>query len=423
MFLLEIKILGSGREVGRGAIAVGDQENGYVVLDYGVNFDENDNPVMPLHIPPNKVRALVLTHTHLDHIGGAPLLYTSLEPPAFSTSFTRKASRLMLEDFLKLSGYYLDFELEEVNRLLSSIKDVKPGDENTIGPYRLKFYDSGHIPGSVSVLVEGPKGERVLYTSDISLQETKLVKGARLEGADARVIVIESTYGASDHPPRRQVEMRFVDAVLEVLENGGTVLVPVFSIGRGQEIMSVLIEKDVYPVFVDGMVRQATGLMLEEKRYVNRSDLLEKAREEYIFVQGWQDRRRIWRREGVIVASAGMLKGGPSRYYLKKIGGNPKNGVFMVSYQASNTPGRSILETGFFSEGRKVDARVEWFDFSSHAGSSELVRIIKSVKSVERVVLVHGEPSVQELFAKRISKELGIEVVIPSNGESLTIDN
>jgi len=233
--------------VGRGAIAV-EVDQRFYVLDYGVNFDENDTPIMPLHIPPNKVRSLVLTHTHLDHIGGAPLLYVSVEPPAFSTSFTKKAARLMLEDFLKLSGYYLDFELSEVNKLLDSIRIVEHGSIVQDNGVVLEFYDSGHIPGSLSVVVDDGKS-RVLYTSDISLQETKLVKGARLSGVKADIVIIESTYGASDHPPRPLVEKRFVEAVEEVLDKGGTVLVPVFSIGRGQEIMSILAERGVYPVF------------------------------------------------------------------------------------------------------------------------------------------------------------------------------
>ncbi len=416
---VEIKILGSGKEVGRGAISIGLGDS-YVVLDYGVNFDENDNPVMPLHIPPKSVKALVLTHTHLDHIGGAPLLYVSVEPPAYATSFTRKASRLMLEDFLKLSGYYLDYETREVDRLLSSINDVMPGDIIQVNGFTLEFYDSGHIPGSLSTVVDtGDK--RVLYTSDVGLQRTKLVKGAQLNNVDADIAIIESTYGASDHPPRERVEKRFVDAVEEVLEDGGTVLVPVFSIGRGQEIISVLIERGVFPVYIDGMVRRATDLMLEEKKFVNRPDLLEKARREYTFVEGWQDRRRIWKKEGVIVASAGMLKGGPSRYYLKKLASSRKNGVYLVSYQAVNTPGRYILETGFYGESKKVEARVEWFDFSSHAGSSELLEILKNIKSLETVVLVHGEPEVQEFLAKRIRKELGLDVIIPENGESIEI--
>jgi len=415
---VSLRVLGSGREVGRGAIAV-EYDGKVVLLDYGVSFDENDNPVMPLHVRPSDVEALVLTHSHLDHIGAAPLLYSSVSPRAYATSFTRDAARLLLEDFLKLSGYYLDFELSEVERLLSSIRAVEPGDSVDVGKFRLEFVSSGHLPGSLSVFVEAA-GARVLYTSDVNTRDTKLAKGASFAGAEANILIMESTYGSSDHPPRQKVEERFVESVKVTVERGGTVLVPAFSVGRGQEILCVLAERGVHPVRVDGMVREATDIMLKNKKLVHRSDLLEKARREYQFLAGWQDRRAAWRSPGVIVASAGMLKGGPSRYYLRKLAPSEKNAVFLVSFQAPGTPGRKILETGTYdSYNELVRARVEWFDFSSHAGASDLLSIVKSVKGLELVVLVHGEPKVQEHLARRIEEEVGVKVLVPANGERI----
>ena len=419
---LKISILGSGREVGRAAIAV-EYMGRVSLLDYGVNFDENDNPVMPLHIQPSKIDAIVLTHAHLDHIGGAPLLYASLRPRAYATRLTREAARLMLEDFLKLSGYYLDFEITEVNNLLASIEDVKPGTQVSVGDFDLEFLSAGHIPGSLSVKVNTPEGS-VLYTGDVNNIDSKLVKGADFTGVHADVLIIESTYGNADHPPRESVEKRFIDSVKEVLDQNGTVLVPAFSMGRGQEIISILIENDIYPVYVDGMIRQATDIMIENRGFLRNPELLERARDEYRFVRGWQDRRRAWKNPGVIVASAGMLKGGPSRYYLRKIHDNPKNAVFLVSYQGENTPGRMILEKGCFDEGGpQVKARVEWFDFSSHAGASGLLEIVRSIRELKTVIIVHGEPKAQEALAKRIEDEIGIKPVIPENGDTIELGN
>lgn len=416
---IEIKILGSGREVGRAAIAIGKGEK-YVLLDYGVNFDEKDNPVMPLHIPPKNVEALVLTHTHLDHIGASPMLYVSKDVRAFATCLTKDASRLMLEDFLKLSGYYLDFEVNEVNKLINSIECVEHGSTADVGDFSLRFFDSGHIQGSVGVVVE-TDSTSVLYTSDINLIETKLVGPAKVDGLKADVVIIESTYGATDHPPRTEVEKRFVESVREVVDNGGVVLVPSFSIGRGQEILSILIENDIYPVRVDGMIRKASEISLTHKKFLRRPELLEKAMEEYLFVRGWQDRRRAWKTPGVIVASAGMLKGGPSRYYMRKIGKNKENAIFFVSYQATGTPGREILEKGGTGEVPKIESRVEWYDFSSHADSTSLLHILKKLKGVESIVLVHGENEVQRAFAGRVKEELGIEPIVPSTGDVLNL--
>lgn len=417
---MKLKILGSGKEVGRAAIAV--EYNGRaVMLDYGVNFDENDNPVMPLSYPPNRIDALVLSHVHLDHIGAAPLLYSSVVPRAFSTRLTRHLSRIMLEDFLKLSGYYLDFEINEVNTLLSNIEDVSHGSKVRAGEFEIEFFHSGHIPGSVATKVSTPEGS-ILYTSDVNTIDTKLVTKARLDGAEAQTLIIESTYGNADHPERKEVEGRFIDSVKEVLSSGGTVLVPVFSVGRGQEIMTILEENEISPVYVDGMVRSATEIMLENSEFLRDPELLRRARENQIFLSNWQDRRSAWKKGGVIVSSSGMLKGGPSRYFLRKIHDNPRNAVFLVSYQGRGTPGRMLIEKGMFEEGGpQIRARLEWMDFSSHAGRSGLVEVLKSVRGVERVILVHGEESVQKEFAERVKEALGIEPLIPSTGETIEL--
>ena len=265
-------------------------------------------------------------------------------------------------------------------------------------------------------------GRRILYTSDVNVIETKLVEPAKLDGVKADVVIVESTYGASNHPPRSITEERFYRAVREVVEKGGTVLVPAFSVSRGQEIMALLADKGFeYPVWVDGMIRQVAELYAAHKRFLSKPGLLLKAIAEFRFVRGWQDRRRAFKKPGVIIASAGMLKGGPSLYYLRKMAADPKNGVFMVSYQGPRTPGRMILEEGVFGEERiPVAARVEWFDFSSHIDQEGIIKLLRGLVGVEKVILVHGQYEAQQALAARIKSELGIEeVLIPENGETL----
>ncbi|OYT39821.1 MAG: MBL fold metallo-hydrolase, partial [Desulfurococcales archaeon ex4484_58] len=146
------------------------------------------------------------------------------------------------------------------------------------------------------------------------------------------------------------------------------------------------------------------------------------------FVRGWSDRRKIWRKPCVIIASAGMLKGGPSLYYIKKIGDNPRNAVFLVSYQAPGTPGHHILEKGGFEElgYPKLQARLQWFDLSSHAGKDGLLWIIKRYKDVlKNIVIIHGEEESVKTFSKLIREELGEDVNIytPSNGEEIVLES
>ncbi len=172
----------------------------------------------------------------------------------------------------------------------------------------------------------------------------------------------------------------------------------------------------------DGMIKPITEIMLEDKRNIRRSDLLEKAIETFQPVRGWSERRKVWREPGVIVASAGMLKGGPSLYYIKRLASDKNSAVFLVSFQAPNTPGRMLLEEGtFMDKGPRVVARVEWFDFSSHAGVSGLLEIVKSVKNLERVIVIHSDSDTADRFVSRIREELGLEAYAPSMGESIDI--
>lgn len=416
-----IHILGAGREVGRAAIAV-EKNDRYILLDFGVTFDDRDIPMLPLTIPPSRVEGVVVTHAHLDHVGAAPMLYISSRPRSHMTPITRDISRLMLYDFLKLSSYYLPFESMEVERFIESSATIGYNREIEIGPYKAIFRDAGHIPGSTMVLLD-TGSRRILYTGDINTIETRLVGPADVSGIEAEVLIIEATYGDTDHADRRSVEDRFISSVKEVVEDGGVVLVPAFSLSRSQEILSLLAERlDNIMVSYDGMIKPITEIMLTHIGYIRRPDLLKKANEIFIQVDGWSMRRKIWREPGVIVASAGMLKGGPALYYLKRIADNRKSAIFLVSYQGRNTPGRMLLEKGVFMEnGPRVVARVEWFDFSAHAGKSGLLSIIKSIKGLEKVIVIHSDPDVGSSFVKLIKDETGIDALNPSIGDKLDI--
>jgi len=259
--LARVKILGSGKEVGRAAILVESNGRG-LLLDYGVNFDEQDNPVFPGHVRPRDLDGVVLTHSHLDHIGASPGLYISIFPQLYGTPLTLDVSRLLLYDMIKLNGPMLPFDEYSVDEMLSRARTLHYGEEVEAGNFTFRLLDSGHIPGSASVLVEAD-GRRILYTSDLNNIYTKLVSPARLDGVKADVVVIESTYGDSNHPPRRETEDRLYNSILEVVENGGTVLIPAFSVSRGQEVMCILAEKGFdYPVWIDGMIRQIVQYLL-----------------------------------------------------------------------------------------------------------------------------------------------------------------
>jgi putative mRNA 3-end processing factor len=421
---IEIKILGSGREVGRAAIALGSNSK-YLLLDHGVNFGDDDVPQLPLHIRPGDVDGLVVTHSHLDHIGASPLLYTSARIPAVMTRLTKALAEIMIKDFIKISGYYLPFEYMDLEEFLSSTLDVDYDKEVKLGNFTVRLYSAGHIPGSAVIHVE-VNNVKILYTGDINTVETRLVEGADLNNIEADILIIEGTYGDSVHPDRKEVENSFIEAVKEVIEEGGNVLIPAFSLGRSQEIMSLLYEKlNWVRTYYDGMVRTINNVLISYPEYINRYDLLTKAVKDFKMVRSSGERRRIVKRDSqVIIASAGMLKGGPAQYYAKKMMDDPNNAIFLVSYQGINTPGRRLLEEGrILEDGDLVKAKVRWFDFSSHAGYDGLLNIIKSVKNLSKIVLVHSDEAVGLKFVERI-KEIkpDVDIYFPLNGETLRFD-
>jgi len=421
----KIKILGSGKEVGRAGILI-EQDEKFALLDYGVNFDENDRPIFPLHVRPKDIDIIILTHSHLDHIGAAPSLYISVMPKLGATPLTLDVSKILLLDMIKLNGPYLPFDEQSINDMLVSAETMNYEKTYEYGNFLVTLMDSGHIPGSASVLVE-TNSNRILYTADMNTIETKLKGPHKLNGVKADTLIIESTYSTSNHPPREESEKRFIDDVNDVVEKNGVVLVPAFGVSRGQEIMALLEEKGFgYNVWVDGMIRDIAELYIAHSNYLKSPRLLLKAMQEQRLVKGWNDRRRALKEPGVIIASAGMMKGGPSLYYLKKISNNPRNAVFMVSYQAEGTPGRDILEKGFYTDGNKnfnVESRVEWFDFSSHTDKKGILETIKSIQGLRRIILVHGEPEGQKLLSEEIkSQNNNIEVIIPDNGDEINLE-
>ncbi len=420
---VKITVLGAGQEVGRAAILVEDSNENAVLLDYGVAFDESDIPVLPLGVKPCKLRAIAVTHAHLDHVGAVPMLFVSTRRPVVMTELTKELSKMMIEDMMKLAGYYLPFEHQELEKMLECTKEVSIGSELWLDGIRMELINAGHIPGSVMIRLD-MKNRTILYTGDVNTIDTRLVRGASLSGVEANVLIIESTYGNVDHPDRKRVEDKFIETVKEIIEEGGTALIPAFALGRTQEILALFAERMPYAdVYYDGMARRIMDLMLAHPRYINRIDLLKKAAQLFTPVQGTGMRKKILKEKGaVIVSPAGMLKGGPSLYYLKRLWKDRKSAVFLVSYQAPSTPGRRLLSEGVIEDGMsRIGARVYWFDFSSHAGASGLMRLIKEVKGLEKVIIVHGNDATAYELAYKVKEELGVDVFVPKNGESVEV--
>ena len=416
-------MLGGGRRVGASALLV-EGSKGRLLLDYGVDIS-GPEPLFPLHVRPAELSAVVLSHAHLDHSGAAPLLYVSVKPKLFATRVTLQLSELLIQDFMKLSKYYIPYEVEQVAEMLSSATIVEPGAVVEERGMVIRFWSAGHIPGSLMVEAE-IDGVRLLYTGDFNTIDTRLLRGASLEPfREADVVVMEATYAAFDHPPREAVEKAFVSDVLEVVEGGGTVLVPTFAVGRAQEILAILTKHGVrHPVYIDGMARRVNAILLENLDSLRDPDLFKAAVRRAIHVNGWEDRRRALREPSIIISPAAMLKGGAVVHYARELLENPRSAIFFVSYVMRDTPARTLLEEGVLeleNLRKSVAARVEWYDFSSHCGRSELLKVIESLDPQARLVVVHSDEKVGAQFSEYVGKTFGIRTFYPADGEVIEL--
>ena len=418
---MKITFLGSAREVGRAAIAV-KSEKTQILLDYGVML--NHIPGFPMHIPPRDLDAVVMTHSHLDHSGAIPVFYIKNGIPVYGTRVAFDLANLLIRDFIKLSGYYLPFEYIELRSMLRHAVSLGYRKEVKVGDIRFQLLNSGHIPGGAQVLLES-EGKRVLYTSDYNAVETRLLKGADQDYGELDAVIIESTYADEDHTERTTLEKRFVEEVTEIVEAGGTVLVPAFSVGRAQEIACILAAYHFeYSVVIDGMAREASRILMNNSEFLGDPRLFMNAMHKADWVENWRDRRKASKSPGVIISPAGMLKGGPAAFYIQAVGKKPNNAVFLVGYQIPGTPGRELLDKGVCvidGKVRKIKAKVEFFDFSSHSGARELKETVKGLEGNPKVYVVHGAEGNCPMFAKWIREEVGLKAKAPKAGEVVEV--
>ncbi len=418
---MQLRFLGACQEVGRSAVAVKGARS-QILMDYGVMI--NHEVGFPVHVSPKDLDAVVLTHAHLDHSGLIPLFYVHSRIPVYAVEPTFKLTRVLVRNMIKLSGYFLPYEYMDLETMMNHTVPVEYHAKFKVGDSEISMINAGHIPGSAQIIVEND-GRRVLYTGDFNLIPTHLVPGADREYNNLDAIVIESTYAMGDHPDRAESERNFVLACKEVVEGGGTVLVPAFGVGRSQEIICMLADHNFnHKVFVDGMALDAIRMLEQHPGALKDEHLFRRAMREAEQIKNWHDRRRAAHTEGVIISPAGMLKGGASVFYMENIATRQENGIFLVSYQVEGSPGRILLDEGRFilhGKARTVNARVEKFDFSSHGGKTQLEETLRELDKKTRVFVVHGEEGNCKHLAEFASQELGLQASTPRPGETYDV--
>ncbi|MFC6721856.1 MBL fold metallo-hydrolase [Halobacteriaceae archaeon SHR40] len=410
---MQIEFLGGAGEVGRSAILINDS----LLLDYGIKTE--NPPQYPIgDIDPD---AVVVSHGHLDHAGAVPaLLSGSARPPVHWTPPTRALALRLAEDTLKLHGQTPQCPFTETDvRRLTQVSETHGYEESfEAAGHEVTFFNAGHIPGSAHVLVDD--GEtRLLYTGDFHTGGQRLVPETTAR-PEADMVITESTYSDVEHSDRAQLEAGFVESVRTTIWQGGTVVVPVFAIGRAQELLLICEANDI-DCYLDGMATEITRTLKQYPDYVRDPDALRRATSNARFVTEKDGQRaRLTEKNTVILTTAGMLGGGPVVSYIPRIRSNPTNKIALTGYQVEGTPGRELVETGsaeFDGRVMPVSAQVEQYDFSAHADRDGLREFLSEYRETP-ILVNHGDAC--EQFADRLAAA-GYEASAPDLGERMQV--
>jgi len=420
---LKVSVLGAAKEVGRSAFLV--NANGTsILMDYGVLLKRE--PIFPMHVRPREVDAVVITHAHLDHSGFVPSLFLSdsASVQALGTSPTFDLSQLLMEDMIKISGFYLPFEYIDIITMMKHSKNLQYKESYMVNDVKVTLHESGHVLGGASVILEH-NGKRIFYTGDINTRGSKLLRPADLDFGDIDLMIIESTYSQTEQVPREQAEKELLEFCYDVVDRGGTLFIPAFSVERSQEIACVLKSYNFrHKVVMDGMALKANQIMLKHPTFMKDAEMFKRAINEAEWISGWNRRKSVVKEPCVIISPAGMLVGGSAVFYLQEIAKNDKNGIALVSYQGEGTPGRTLLDRRMVSydgRERKCLADVKRFEFSGHNSRSELFEILEHIKGNPKVLTVHGDGPSCTKFAEEINLKYGFESKAPDTGEFIEI--
>ena len=417
---LRYHYLGGGNEVGNVGIVLEDPTSNRLLLDYGIA------PTKPPRYPNEAphVSNAIITHSHIDHLGMVPWLASNHNTTLHGTELTAAISEMMWYDCHKVSsieGYPLPWDKRDIDLALSAWKTHQFNQPWKQDDWKLELHRAGHIPGAAMLHVETPN-KSVLFSGDFDTRDSQLTVGAKPVQTD--VLFVEGTYGGRDHPPKQEENQRFIERVVEVIDRGGTALVPAFANGRTQDVV-MLLHKHLpeLDVHVDGMGKRVAKLQMDHPETLRDPSALESAWKWCRRVSSKSDRKKALDAD-VIVSTSGMLDGGPSIWYLNRLRHERKNAILLTGYQARNTGGRRLLDERripIFGKLANIELDVDQYSFSPHAGHQEIVDFAEQCQA-EDVVIYHSDPTMARPPLAEALEKNGHQVHVPENGISGILD-
>ena len=349
-----------------------------ILMDAGIRVNRRGDESLPdlqklESIVGDQLDLVLVSHAHMDHTGALPLIRERY-PLAhiYCTAPTKRIAEILLMDTVKIMAMQEEEESETplygrelVEQTLWAL-EARPFGEwfEPLEGIEVYFHPAGHIMGAACILLKTSEG-KVVYTGDIATAAQRTVAGMMpIDFFKPDVLITEATYGDSNHAARKTEEQRLAQAVAEIVESGGSVLVPSFALGRAQEIILILKSSMLsglipkFPVFADGMVRaicDAYGDLVEYlpdklQNFVRNSQqgiFWSRRRKNIPEVSKLYPSKRLSMLTGppkCIISSSGMLSGGPSVFYAETLAPDEKNAIFLTGYQDEESPGRRLQE-------------------------------------------------------------------------------
>ncbi|MFW9850421.1 MAG: beta-CASP ribonuclease aCPSF1, partial [Candidatus Thorarchaeota archaeon] len=418
---IRLTAFGGFKEVGRQSMFLQTPETN-ILIDCGVNVGTPSKAFPRLDMPEfnlEELDAVIITHAHLDHCGMVPFLFKyGYRGPVYMTAPTLNLATLLQLDYLDVAereGKLRPYRDRDVKEAILHTITLNYGEVTDIAPdVRLTLHNAGHILGSAIIHLHIGDGQyNLAYSGDFKFGRTRLLEPATFTFPRLETLIVESTYGhpTDKMPPRQEVEKKFAGIIRKTIERGGKVLIPVLAVGRAQEIMLViedLVSKNripKIPVYLEGMIAQATAI------HTTHPEALSKKIREMIFHQGvnpflneifvqvdsHEQREEIVEGEPcIIMATSGMLAGGPSVEYFRFLAPDEKNTICFVSYQGEGTLGRRIQKGWKEVQMRNRDGNMQVIPvnlevdtvegFSGHSDRKQILNFIKRVNPVPEKV-------------------------------------
>lgn len=447
--------IGGGNEIGANCYYLNFNGNG-IILDCGIHPQKTGLKSLPdfnlLNDKP--VDTCLISHAHQDHIGSLPFLVKKYPyVKIISTPQTRALAELTLHNsvsILKNEIEEKDFEFynhDEVDLLIKMIEYKAYENQFELNSFHqfkdamvnVKFYDAGHILGSAGILLEN-NGHKIFYTGDINLTSQTLLPKAKLPEIKIDTLILETTYGATDSDlllDWNSESLRFAKEANNILNKGGSILIPVFSLGKMQEMLAtiwLLMQKrklttvDIYT----GGIGTKINRVYDYNRFVvdrvdNEFEICSIAQKDFYDVTNTEE---FFKHPCIVLASSGMmLKNTASYNFAKRFLTQKNSAIFTVGYMDSESPGYIIanaeqgdkIQLNNSDELTEVKCLIRNFKFSAHARREDLLMIVDKLKPAN-VILTHGdEEAIDWIGLSILKKYKNINVHVAMAGKEINI--